>query len=846
MKKPYLIALFVVVAGCPADVGPLLGVELTAPAGSVFTNGTVELSLNVTGGPDKVAVLRDGEEVATVAAPYDKVSLDTTTWTEGAHAVVVRATLKTSSAESAALRVNVDRTPPRVTYRWPEGAAWWADGFGVVFDERVNVAASGVLTVQSNPAAGTLSLNGQGYSAHPTPAYSAVPFSGQVALAAGALTDLAGNANEGATWSFEVTKWAKTSVAAGTSPRVAIETSGAALVAFSQADQIVVHRVAEGRSTPLPPLGSGTFASIAVDRAGRAVVVRQTATDVVAALLEVDHWVPLGATVGAGASPDVAFDFNFNPVVAWVGAGAVHVSRWNGTAWTQAAPDIMNAREPSLAMDGDTPVVAYVEGTTVKVGGTALNVRGRSAARSPKLAAGNGQLFIAWEEDDDVASSIHVAQRVNGTWTRLGRPLDVDLSRRARAPVLTVDSTGAPIVAWAEESHWGRWTLPISRWSQGAWTFLGGEEITGGAIAVAGAIALSGDAPVVAAQQSGNVAVHRFNGAGLANPFGIAARAAATSCSLGLETGAPRSSLAATSCFDVTQNPPRAAADLVPYDLNSPLWSDGALKRRWVRLPAGTTLGYAGQGAFDFPIGTMVVKEFSYVQTPGDPTTRRPVETRFLVKREDAGWEGYGYEWTPAFSDATLLDEAATKRVTWSYAGGDGGHTQIYPTRDECRTCHVRAAGDILGLQAGQLNRTHDYGGVFDDQLRTFEHLGLFGAVSAADAGRFANPHDTTEPLARRVRGYLAANCSQCHQPGGARPTRDFRWETPFEDTHLCDAGAPFGAAIVPGDSMSSLLPAKMEGVAFGNRMPPLATDVVDTDALSLVNEWINSLTECR
>jgi uncharacterized repeat protein (TIGR03806 family) len=386
----------------------------------------------------------------------------------------------------------------------------------------------------------------------------------------------------------------------------------------------------------------------------------------------------------------------------------------------------------------------------------------------------------------------------------------------------------------------------MARWAGGAWTFVGGEELAGGAPPFPTGLAMSGDAPLVALHQQSAVTLHRYNAAGLPAVFGLTARAAASTCSLGLETGAPRTSLAATSCFDLTTNPPRAAADLVPYDLNSPLWSDAALKRRWVRLPAGQTMGYAGQGALDFPTGTMVVKEFSYLQSPGDATTRRPVETRFLVKREDAGWEGYGYEWSSTFGDATLLDEAATKKVTWPYLGADGGHTQIYPTREQCRTCHVDAAGDILGLLAGQLNRSHDYGGVFDNQLRTLEHLGLFGAASTADAGRFANPHDTTETLYRRVRGYLAANCAQCHRPGGQRPTRDFRWETPLEDTHICDAGSPFGPEIVPGDSMSSLLPAKMEGISFGNRMPPLATDVVDRDALSLVNEWIDSLTECR
>jgi mono/diheme cytochrome c family protein len=108
------------------------------------------------------------------------------------------------------------------------------------------------------------------------------------------------------------------------------------------------------------------------------------------------------------------------------------------------------------------------------------------------------------------------------------------------------------------------------------------------------------------------------------------------------------------------------------------------------------------------------------------------------------------------------------------------------------------------------------------------------------------NPFDTSESLYLRVRGYLAANCAQCHRPGGARPSRDFRWETTLGDTAICDAGAPFGAEIEPGDAGASLLPQKMKGTGIGARMPPLATDVVDTAAVAVVEEWIGSLTACQ
>ena len=47
---------------------------------------------------------------------------------------------------------------------------------------------------------------------------------------------------------------------------------------------------------------------------------------------------------------------------------------------------------------------------------------------------------------------------------------------------------------------------------------------------------------------------------------------------------------------------------VTPYDLNTPLFSDYALKQRYLFLPPGTAVRYTAQGAFDFPVGTIVSK----------------------------------------------------------------------------------------------------------------------------------------------------------------------------------------------------------------------------------------------
>src|SRR5262245_37992513 len=241
MKKSWLLLISAVALyGCPpAEVGTLLGASITAPSAPVFTNGSVELTLDVTGGPDKVVLLRDGEEIGPVAAPYKSATLDTTTWTEGPHAVTVRASLRTTRVDSNVLDVTVDRTAPTVMRRWPEGPAWWSGGFGVELSEPVT-AVAGPLSVQVGTAAATaapgqLSADGRTYSAQLMPTYTSLPVTGQVSLAAAAFADRAGNTSAAASWAFDVARWTKTqnlvtTGRAGYFARVAVDSTGAAYV----------------------------------------------------------------------------------------------------------------------------------------------------------------------------------------------------------------------------------------------------------------------------------------------------------------------------------------------------------------------------------------------------------------------------------------------------------------------------------------------------------------------------------------------------------------------------------------------------------------------------------------
>lgn len=107
------------------------------------------------------------------------------------------------------------------------------------------------------------------------------------------------------------------------------------------------------------------------------------------------------------------------------------------------------------------------------------------------------------------------------------------------------------------------------------------------------------------------------------------------------------------------------AAGLIPYDVNSPLWSDGAGKERFFAIPNGKTITVNAEGDFVLPTGSVTVKTFSLGGSR--------VETRLFVRHDDGGWAGYTYEWNDAQTDATLLPASKTKLVgsqTWYFPTG--------------------------------------------------------------------------------------------------------------------------------------------------------------------------------
>ena len=296
---------------------------------------------------------------------------------------------------------------------------------------------------------------------------------------------------------------------------------------------------------------------------------------------------------------------------------------------------------------------------------------------------------------------------------------------------------------------------------------------------------------------------------------------------------------------------------LIPYQLNVPFFSDDAVKSRWVSIPDSSSgkaapIGFSAAGEWKFPPGTVFIKHFELGTDESAPAVRRRLETRLLVVDSDGGIQVATYKWRSDGSDAELLSTNLTESIPIRTSSGERMQTWNYPGRQDCRTCHTDLNGGVLGVKTRQLNGPMTYpGGITDNQLRTWNHLGLFGASwdesTLATLPALACLTNTSLDLTDRARSYLDANCSHCHRPGGTVGNFDARYETPLARQNLIDGpvlidqGVDRARVVVPRDIWRSILYVRASTLE-GMKMPPIAHERLDGAGLGLLRDWINSL----
>ncbi len=295
---------------------------------------------------------------------------------------------------------------------------------------------------------------------------------------------------------------------------------------------------------------------------------------------------------------------------------------------------------------------------------------------------------------------------------------------------------------------------------------------------------------------------------------------------------------------------------LLPYDLNSPLWSDAAFKQRWIALPydgtpASPTIGYSTEGNWTYPNGTVFVKHFGLVTNKQTGASRR-LETRLLVRDANGGVYGASYRWRPDNSDADIVTDPQTESgIEVTLADGVTKETQnwLYPGQAQCISCHNNAnandpngfgTGMVLGLKSRQLNKNYTYPlpGRTDNQLNTWSELGMFNTTLANPAAlpRLAPLSDNTATLEHRVRSYVDSNCAFCHQIGPLGPVWDGRFTTPILSQNIANGVLHrFNLADSKMHIRDSVDP-RVTSIPLP--MPPIARNVPHAEWLAVMRAW--------
>ena len=319
----------------------------------------------------------------------------------------------------------------------------------------------------------------------------------------------------------------------------------------------------------------------------------------------------------------------------------------------------------------------------------------------------------------------------------------------------------------------------------------------------------------------------------------------------------PAMTLRETGCMDA-QHPTQLAAALIPYEVNSPLWSDGADKQRGLMLPQGGKIHVKDcarqpsecNGAYDtgrwvLPVGTVLVKSFDF--------DGKLVETRLFVRFDAETWVGYSYQWNEQQTQATIVPD---ERRSVEFDTGKRKVEWNYPSRLDCMKCHNQAGGSSLGPETAQLNRLVDG----KNQLDRFSELGVFdAALTTPYAAALVTPYTSqagmppsAASIESRTRAYLHANCGFCHRPDADFPSLDLRFGVPLADMGVCgtepakgDVGVPGATNLTPGKPMQSVMWLRVHAQPEEGRMPQIGTYVIDDAAVQLLGDWISGISGC-
>ena len=293
------------------------------------------------------------------------------------------------------------------------------------------------------------------------------------------------------------------------------------------------------------------------------------------------------------------------------------------------------------------------------------------------------------------------------------------------------------------------------------------------------------------------------------------------------------------------------AAGIFHYQLATALFSDYAVKDRFIALPAGKSIQYKTKGPLDFPDSSIIIKNFAYTN---EAHQKIMIETRLLVKDPfDKKWKVMDYLWNSEQTDAVKHITGA--KIPIRLLNDEGvamSTTYQVPTTNDCKRCHINNSELMpIGPKARNLNFVIE--GQPDNQLKQWAHSAYLKGLPDTATEQLPNWKDSKNfTLDQRARAYLDVNCAHCHTKGGDAFNTGLFLE--YEQTERSPIGimkSPVSAGggagglnydIVPGDASHSVVAYRMNSAEPGTAMPELARTLVHKDAVKLITEWINKM----
>ena len=291
-----------------------------------------------------------------------------------------------------------------------------------------------------------------------------------------------------------------------------------------------------------------------------------------------------------------------------------------------------------------------------------------------------------------------------------------------------------------------------------------------------------------------------------------------------------------------------------PFSPQYPLWSDGAAKRRWIRLPEGAAIDATDLSRWNFPIGTKFWKEFSF--------DGHKVETRLLWRVSKERWLFASYAWNEAQTEALLAPEGGLPNV----AEVAPGKRHSIPSIADCRSCHDSARTEILGFDALNLSDDRDPNAPHAEPLTremiTLRTLTKDDLISPKRKDLVKTPPRiaASSPEARAALGYLSTNCGSCHNressiaslglilkhtvtgagDGAGNQCTAALATTVGKRGHWVVPEAQDASRIInPGHPESSAIIRRVKSRRPLSQMPPLGSVLVDRAAVDLLTSWV-------